>query len=69
MVQVVEDRRKRIEYAIKFYLFRDAFEGERALYQDLSQPLGQFLPEVSASLTAAKKVSPTRMEVTCRHAL
>jgi Protein kinase domain len=46
VVQVVEDARTRIEYAAKFYLFRSAFEDEKALYEDPLQPLGHFLPEV-----------------------
>ena len=46
MVQVAEDIRTRIEYAMKFYLTRQAFLDERVLYEDPSQPLGAFLPEV-----------------------
>ena len=46
VVQVAEDSKSRIEYAMKFYLSRQAFLDEKALYEDPSQPLGQFLPEV-----------------------
>lgn len=43
---MAEDIRTRIEYAMKFYLTRQAFLDERVLYEDPSQPLGAFLPEV-----------------------
>jgi hypothetical protein len=35
----------RLEYAVKFFIARDAFEQERALYCG-HNPLGRFLPQV-----------------------
>ena len=46
VVQVVEDSRTHVQYAMKFYLSPNAFRDEKALYEDSSQPLGRFLPEV-----------------------
>ena len=45
IVQMAYSRRKRLEYAIKFFVSRSAFEQESALYSG-SNPLGQFLPQV-----------------------
>ena len=45
-MQIAEDRSTRIEYAMKFFFSRPAFEHELALYMDRTQPLGAFLPEV-----------------------
>lgn len=41
MVQIAEDPRTRIQYAMKFYLLQDAFRDEKALYLDPDQPLGK----------------------------
>ena len=46
LVQIAEDRSTRIEYAMKFFLSRPAFEHELSLYMDGTRPLGAFLPEV-----------------------
>lgn len=35
-----------LEYAIKFFAQRSAFDAEAALYRDRRNPLGQFLPKV-----------------------
>jgi hypothetical protein len=53
VVQICEDRNTRIEYAMKFFLSRPAFEHELALYMDSTQPLGAFLPEVHSIVDPA----------------
>ena len=45
IVQLAISSVNRLEYAIKFFLSRSAFEQERYLYSG-SNPLGQFLPKV-----------------------
>lgn len=54
MVQIAEDRGTRIEYAMKFFLSRAAFEHELALYADNTKPLGAFLPEVHSIIDPSK---------------
>ena len=44
---MAHSRMNRVDYAIKFFVSRSAFEQERALYGG-SSPLGQFLPQVPA---------------------
>jgi hypothetical protein len=44
VVQLVEDRAQGLEFAMKFYLSRAAFELEKSLYLDAAQPLGRYLP-------------------------
>ena len=46
VIQFAADKETREEYAIKVFLSRRAFEDEAALYEDKSNPLGQFLPQV-----------------------
>lgn len=48
MVQIAEDVRSKQQYAVKFFLYRHAFEQEARLYEDPEQPLGHFLPECRA---------------------
>lgn len=45
-MQLVEDRRTRTPYAMKFFLSKAAFHEEKMLYVDSSMPLGAFLPEL-----------------------
>ena len=47
VVQIAEHRKLRQQFAIKFFLVRQAFEQEARLYEDPDQPLGRFLPELS----------------------
>jgi hypothetical protein len=44
VVQTVEDKRSEVQYAVKFFVSEVAFQQERALYSDRTQPLGAFLP-------------------------
>jgi hypothetical protein len=46
VVQLVEDRRTRTQYAMKLFLSKQAFQEEKNLYMDSSMPLGAFLPEL-----------------------
>ena len=46
VVQIAEDPRSRLDYALKFFLSEGAFRHEKGLYLDDSQPLGQFLPQL-----------------------
>jgi hypothetical protein len=45
IVQMAYSPNSRLEYAVKFFIARDAFEQERALYCG-HNPLGRFLPQV-----------------------
>ena len=44
IVQMAVSQSTRREYAMKFFICRDSFDLERALYSG-DNPLGQFLPE------------------------
>lgn len=44
IVQMAHSRATREEYAIKFYICRDSFDLEKALYTG-DNPLGHFLPQ------------------------
>ena len=48
MVQIAEDVHTHQQYAVKFFLSKQAFEQEARLYEDPDQPLGRFLPECRA---------------------
>eukprot|EP00892_Ulva_mutabilis_P004011 jgi/Ulvmu1/1982/UM012_0144.1 len=44
VIQFAKDRRTRLLYAVKFFLFQTAFADECRLYTNPDNPLGQFLP-------------------------
>jgi hypothetical protein len=46
VVQMVEDGRTHLQYAMKFFLSRSAFRQEKELYTNPEQPLGHFLPQL-----------------------
>jgi hypothetical protein len=46
VVQMVEDGRTRLQYAMKFYLSHADFLQEKELYINPGQPLGRFLPQL-----------------------
>lgn len=46
VVQIVQDRVSRMEFAMKFFLSHRAFDKESRLYMDRTQPLGQYLPDL-----------------------
>jgi hypothetical protein len=46
VVQFAKHHINDLEYAIKFYLSRTAFQDEASLFLNDGNPLGQFLPEV-----------------------
>ena len=46
MVQIVEDRNSRLQYAVKFFLSTGAFHQEKGMYLEPNQPLGGFLPQL-----------------------
>jgi hypothetical protein len=48
VVQIVEERGSRTDYAIKFFLSSQGFINEKDLYLDSSKPLGKFLPKLRA---------------------
>ena len=49
IVQMARSKHNSLEYAIKFFALRSAFDAEAALYRDRRNPLGQFLPKVRPS--------------------
>lgn len=46
VVQIVEERNSRQDFAIKLFLSKVAFEQEKKLYVDPNLPLGRFLPNL-----------------------
>lgn len=46
VVQIVEERNSRQDFAIKLFLSQVAFEQEKRLYVDPTLPLGGFLPKL-----------------------
>ena len=46
VVQIVEQRITRQDFAIKLFLTQGSFEQEKSLYVDPSMPLGKFLPKL-----------------------
>ena len=55
IVQMAYSTTSRMEYAVKFFVARSAFEQEKELYCG-QNPLGQFLPQVPCPrLTASSK--------------
>jgi hypothetical protein len=48
VVQLAEDVYSRQQFAVKFFLSKQAFQQEAGLYEDPDQPLGRFLPQCRA---------------------
>ena len=46
MIQFCKHRRSGLQFAIKFFLSRSAFDDEAALYTNPASPLGPFLPQL-----------------------
>ncbi|NJR42329.1 MAG: hypothetical protein HC767_06390 [Akkermansiaceae bacterium] len=71
VVQIAEQVYSRDEFAIKFFLSPEAFAEEASLYEDPSQPLGRFLPELHAIVAADRGglCLWTSTATHCRHAL
>jgi hypothetical protein len=45
IVQMARSRVNGLEYAIKFFISKGAFEAERDLYTNPGKPFGPFLPQ------------------------
>jgi hypothetical protein len=53
VVQFAKDRRSNLDYAVKFFTSRSAFQDEARLFTDKGNPLGKFLPDVRCPSVAA----------------
>jgi hypothetical protein len=60
VVQIVEDGRTRLQYAMKFFLSRTAFLQEKDLYISPEQPLGRFLPQLHSIIEESSRTLKDR---------
>ena len=58
VVQIVEDRSSRLQYAVKFFLSTDAFLQEKGMYLAPNQPLGAFLPQLHTIIEPSSAEGP-----------